>query len=286
MNVLIIGKDSYIGNHIDEWLRAKGWNVNQLDVLTDEWKSYDYSKYDAVVHVAGIVHKPNCKDWSLYKSVNADMPISIASMAKKQGRTKSYVYFSTMAVYGLEKRLRPTLIYKNTPLFPISMYGKSKLMAEEGLFKLQDESFNIICVRPPSVYGKGCKGNYISGFTKFVKSLPFFPVAFLHVKQSVLYIDNLCEFIYLVLCNNSQGVYCPQDPCSVNAVNILDAIADGIKVKRHHSRLLGIGIHLLGFLPIVKKAYGGIEYSTELSDLFDGKYQMIPFREGIRRTLA
>ena len=85
MKVLIIGKNSYIGNHIDEWLSKEGWHVIQLDVLTDDWKTYDYSGYDAIVHVAGIVHQPKCKDWGLYKRVNTDMPITIATMAKEQG---------------------------------------------------------------------------------------------------------------------------------------------------------------------------------------------------------
>ena len=66
MKILIIGKDSYIGNHIDEWLTSKGHQVNQLDVLTDEWKSFDYSPYDSIVHVAGIVHRPDCNDWDFF----------------------------------------------------------------------------------------------------------------------------------------------------------------------------------------------------------------------------
>ena len=104
MNILIIGKDSYIGNHIDEWLSQYGHTVTQLDVLTDVWKSFDYSSYDAIVHVAGIVHRPQCNDWDLYKSVNCDMPLAIATMAKAHG-VKTYVYFSTMGVYDAKKSL-------------------------------------------------------------------------------------------------------------------------------------------------------------------------------------
>ena len=112
MKILIIGKTSYIGNHIDEWLSKHGHQVLQLDVLNDEWKTYVYSSYDAIVHVAGIVHQPNCQDWELYKRVNTDMPIQIATMAKKQG-VKQYVFFSTMGVYGVGKRLLPTVVDEN-----------------------------------------------------------------------------------------------------------------------------------------------------------------------------
>ena len=125
--VLIIGKDSYIGNSIDRWLTSKGFIVRQLDTLTDEWKKCDYSGIDAIVHVAGIVHQPQCNDWELYKRVNAEMPFLIASRAKEAG-VKQYVFFSTMGVYGKVKRLSPVIIDENTPLQPKGMYGKSKLM--------------------------------------------------------------------------------------------------------------------------------------------------------------
>ena len=187
MRVLVIGKDSYIGNHIDKWLSDRGCTVSQLDVLTEDWKSFDYSCYDSIVHVAGIVHQPHCQDWELYKTVNADMPVAIANKAKEAG-VKQYVFFSTMGVYGVDKKLTPNIIDSNTPLIPNDMYGKSKLMAEEGLRKLQDIQFKVVCVRPPSVYGKGCRGGYISGFASVVKLLPVIPYAYDNVKQSFIYI--------------------------------------------------------------------------------------------------
>lgn len=152
--ILIIGKNSYIGNHIDQWLTAKGHHVEQLDVLTDKWKTYDYSSFDAIVHVAGIVHQPECQDWELYKRVNTDRPIAIATMAKEHG-VKQYVFFSTMGVYGIEKQLKPTVIGANTILRAEGMYGKSKLLAEEGLRVLQDEIFQVAVARPPTSGRRG-----------------------------------------------------------------------------------------------------------------------------------
>ena len=167
MKILIVGKNSYIGNHIDQWLSERKCEVSQLDALLDGWQNYDYSGYDAIVHVAGIVHQPQCRDWELYRRVNAEMPVEIAKRAKRCG-VKKYIFLSTMGVYGAEKKLIPNVIDANTHLTPHGMYGKSKWMAEEGLRKLQDGNFNVVCVRPPSVYGKGCRGGYISGFASIV----------------------------------------------------------------------------------------------------------------------
>lgn len=285
MYILIIGKNSYIGNHIDEWLSQHGHQVEQLDVLTDEWKTFDYSPYDAIVQVAGIVHQPNCHDWELYERVNTDMPISIATMAKEQG-VKQYVFFSTMGVYGVGKKLKQNLIDDQTPLNSNSMYGKSKLMAEEGLQKLQDGTFTVAFVRPPSVYGKGCRGGYITGFTSIVRKLPVIPRAYESVKQSFIYIDNLSELVRLVIEKNLKGVFCPQDDKAVSANELLQAISYGIGKKYRSSRLLGLFVRLLSFLPIVNKAYGGIEYTRSLSDVEGINYVVVPFEEGMSRTVA
>lgn len=287
MRVLIIGKNSYIGNHIDEWLTSKGHIVVQLDVLTDEWRNFDYSPFDAIVHVAGIVHRPDCRDWNLYKRVNTDMPIEIAKTAKSQG-VKQYVYFSTMGVYDSCKKFKTSLIDENTPLIhdSSSLYAKSKLLAEDGLKQLQDAAFDVAIVRPPSVYGKGCKGGYISGFTKIVKLLPIIPRAYLDGRQSFVYIDNLSECVRIVLENRFGGVFCPQDDEIPNANELFEAIANGLGKKYRDSKILGLCMRLVSFIPLVKKAYGGIGYSQSLSQIKGFNYQVVPFKEGMRRTVS
>lgn len=284
MNILIIGKHSYIGNHIDEWLTKYGHSVEQLDVLTEDWKTVNYSKHEAIVHVAGIVHHPDCKDWELYKHVNTDMPIGIATLAKAQG-VKSYVFFSTMGVYGIGKMLRPNMVDENTPLNSESLYGKSKRLAEEGLNQLDDGIFSVVSVRPPSVYGKGCKGGYITGFTSIARNLPVIPMAYTDVKQSFIYIDNLCEFVRLVIENHLHGGFCPQDEKSVSANELLGAICKGIGKKYRESVLLGLCLRLISFIPLVNKAYGGVEYSRSLSDVKGLNYIVVPFDEGMKRTV-
>lgn len=285
MKILIVGKKSYIGDHIDEWLSSRDMVVNQLDVLTDEWKTFDYSSYDSIVHVAGIVHRPDCDDWDLFKRVNAEMPISIATMAKEQG-VKQYVFISTMGVYGVDKSLRPNIIDNCTPLNANSMYGKSKKMAEEGLFNLQDEAFNVVVVRPPSVYGKGCRGGYITGFTTIAQKLPIIPRAYENVKQSFIYIDNLSELVRLVIEKKLNGVFCPQDDRALCASELLRILSGGIGKKYRSSWLLGQGVRLLHFIPIVKKAFGGVEYSPELSSIKDVDYVVVPIEEGMKRTVS
>lgn len=289
--ILIVGKNSYIGNHIDKWLSARGHQVCQLDTLTEEWKTYDYSPFDAIVYVAGIVHQPDCMDWKLYKTVNTDMPIIIATRyknAKKliKGGKCFYVYFSTMGVYGISKHLYTNIVDEHTPLMPTSIYGKSKLMAEQGLSQLQDETFDVTFIRPPSVYGKGCRGNYITRFTSIIRWLPIIPRAYQNSRQSFIYIDNLCECVRIIIDQHLSGIFCPQDDEIPNANELFKAIAVGIGCKYHDSRILGIMMKAVSFIPLVQKVYGGIEYSRSVSNIPGFSYVVVPFKEGIRRTVS
>ena len=286
MKICIIGRNSYIGNHIDEWLTKYGHEVFQLDVLTEDWKSFDYSGWDTIVHVAGIVHQPNCLDAQLYTQVNTEMPIYIAEKFKKSRTSKSaFVFLSTMAVFGVSKRLGRNVIHEDTPTSPTGLYGKSKLGAEEGLLPLQDEQFDVIIVRPPNVYGKGCRGGYIKGFEKVVKKLPMIPSAFTNVKQSVIYIDNLCEFIRLAIDQGRKGIFMPQDNYAVSAVDICTAIAKGIGKKPHISAIFGGVVRLISFIPLIQKAYGGVEYDMKLSQIEGMNYVCVSFEDAMVRTI-
>lgn len=308
MKILIIGKNSYIGNHIDEWLTKYGHEVEQLDVLTEDWKTYDYSPYDAIVHVAGIVHRPDCQDWELYYDVNTVMPVQIAKLFKdsqtkdEERKTKTYVFLSTMGVYDAGKKLGASVVDENTPLLNEgnSMYGKSKVLAEEGLLTLatndegrKTKDFNVAIVRPPSVYGKGCKGGYITGFKKIASMLPIIPRAYENACQSFIYIDNLSECVRLIVENHLSGAFCPQDDETPNANRLLEVICKGMGKKYYSSRILGWFLEKVngswlmvnGWIPLVKKAYGGIEYSRKLSDIPGMDYVVVPFEEGMKRTI-
>ena len=292
MKVCIIGKNSYIGSHLDGWLSQNGHEVFQLDVLTEDWKEFDYSNFDAVVHVAGIVHRPDCQDWNLYHDVNTLMPVQIASRFKEQssssnGSRKTYLFFSTMGVYDAGKKLGASVVDEHTPILVEgnSMYGKSKAMAEIELAKLQDGTFDVAFVRPPSVYGKGCRGGYITGFKKIAQILPIIPRAYEDACQSFIYIDNLCECVRLIVENHLSGAFCPQDDEIPSANRLLEVICKGIRKTYHSSRVLGYCLELFSFIPLVKKAYGGISYSRTLSDIPGYDYVVVPFEEGMKRTV-
>lgn len=283
---LIIGQNSYIGNKTKEWLESSDSSVrvDKLEVRSDAWKTFDYSKYDAIIHAAGIVHRPDCQDWALYKKVNADIPVGIATLAKSQG-VKTFVFISTMAVYGVGKKLCCNKISNDTVPHPQGMYGESKWLGEQGLRQLQDTTFNVVIIRPPMVYGVGCRASYIGRFASMTRRIPVMPQAYLSAKTGFVYIDNLTELIRLSIVNHLHGAFCPQDDETMSACGLVDLLAECMGKKMMTSRFLGLFIPLISFIPLVKKAYGGVEYDESLSAIEHVDYRIVSFRDAMHRTI-
>jgi len=276
--ILITGAGSYIGVSFENYLKQfDGYSVNVVDMQSDDWESKSFEGYSAVFHVAGIAHiKETEQNRDLYYKVNRDLAIKTAEKAKNDG-VKQFVFLSTMSVYGLNQGV----ITKDTAKNPTNAYGKSKLMAEEKISELGDESFTVSVVRPPMVYGKGCKGNFNS-VVKLASKSPIFPS--LKNQRSMIHIDNLCEFIRMIIEDKVDGEFCPQNREYVNTTNLARLIAKNKGKKVWFSRLAGILVMILRpFAGILQKAFGTLIYKD--TEQFDFKYCVVDFDESVNKSL-
>jgi len=259
-SILITGSDSYIGTSFENYVKKRNpdYVIDTADVRDDSWQQTDFSKYDAVFHVAAIVHKKQKPDMEqLYMKVNCDLPLKIASMAKEQG-TGQFVFMSSMSVYGITTGV----ISDKTKPGPKTFYGSSKLKAEKGLNKLQSEDFNVAVLRPPMVYGSGCRGNYAS-LIDFAEKSPIFPD--FSNKRSMVHIDNLCASVESIIKENKKGLFFPQDPEYVCTSDMVADIAASLGRKMHRTRVFNPAIKLL--MPhagVLKKVFGDLIYEKNL----------------------
>jgi UDP-glucose 4-epimerase len=184
------------------------------------------------------------------------LAVEVANKSKTDG-VKQFIFLSSMSVYGMESGV----ITKNTIPNPKSHYGKSKLQAEEKITALGDETFKVAIVRPPMVYGKDCKGNFQT-VVKIVKKSPVFPKV--DNKRSMIYIETLCEYVFLYIENEASGIYLPQNEEYMNTTEMAKNIAVSFNKKIYASVLLGIVVKMfLPFVKVLKKAFGTLVYDKE-----------------------
>lgn len=279
--VLIIGKNSYIGKSLKTWLDnyPQQYSTDIVGARNGLWKNADFTKYEVVIDLAGIAHINNITKVMkpVFYSVNRDLSIEIAAWAKGHG-IKYFVLFSSMNVYGdfcdnLSDR-------KNTN--PTSFYGESKLQGDLGVQKLEDDEFNVAIIRPPFVYGKGCTGNY-NIISKIAKKTPVFPTY--RNKKSMIYIDNLCEFVRLVIENESKGVFTPQNRELISISELVREIAKSNNHKIIFTGLFNWMIKPMCFLTRqARKAFADDCYAVSISDYFGFRYSLVPFADSIRIT--
>ncbi|HFU4077951.1 TPA: NAD-dependent epimerase/dehydratase family protein [Streptococcus suis] len=276
-NILITGKNSYIGTSLENWLMREPdqYKVDTVDMKDGSWKEKDFSSYDVVFHVAGIAHIKETDDHqNLYYKVNRDLAYETAQKAKQDG-VEQFVFLSSMSVYGVENGV----IDKNTPLNPNSAYGRSKIEAEQLINKLQDDSFTVATVRPPMVYGKGCRGNYprLVGLTL---KTPIFPKV--DNKRSMIYIDNFSEFVKQLIYNRSGGLFFPQNAEYVNTSEMVRLIAEAHGKKIVMTKLFNPLLRLLN-VSTVNKVFGDLVYDMSMSD-YERDYRVCGFRDSIKAT--
>lgn len=279
--ILITGIGSYIGSHIEEWLKQtpSQYYIESVGTINSEWKYKDFSFFDVVIDVAGIAHINITDDMEdLFYSINRDMTVDICKTAKDAG-VKQFIFLSSMNVYGDNCGVISDIDKVN----PSSFYGDSKLQADNIIQKMNEATFSVVSVRPPAIYGKGCKGNYPL-LVKYGKILPLFP----NYRQykSLIYIDNLCEFIKLLIDNNSNGIYCPQNAEYTSTSQIVKTVAEFSKHKMWFTRMFNPLVWLaIKTIRFAQRAFDMDAYDLSISNYFGGKYNVVSFCESIKRTL-
>ncbi|MCM1325842.1 MAG: glycosyltransferase [Bacteroidales bacterium] len=291
--VLITGAGSYIGTSFESWAKEHypvNFSVDTVDMRDADWRKKDFSSYDVVFHVAGIAHadvgKVSEEEKKNYYAVNTDLAIEAAQKAKAEG-VKQFIFMSSMIVYGDSAPYgKEKVINENTAPTPANFYGDSKWQADKGVRALASEDFRVAVLRPPMIYGEGSKGNY-PVLVKLAKTLPIFP----NVKncRSMLYIDNLCEFLCKLMLSGQGGVYFPQNKEYTETSEMVKQIAEAADKKLWVTGWLNPAVIVGSYMPgkisgLVNKAFGNASYTQKLSTYEGLDYQKTSLKESIKQT--
>lgn len=282
--ILITGLHSFIGQTVTNYLSRfpEDFHTSAITLRSSPWQSESFRGFDTLFHAAGIAHdSTRSADKDSYYRVNSQLAFDTAHKAKSDG-VKQFIFMSSSIVYGSSAPIGHTkLITRDTPVNPESYYGDSKVRAEEMLNALNDDSFRVCILRCPMIYGKGCKGNYRL-LSKIAKTFPVFPRV--QNCRSMLYSENLAEFVKLIITNHEHGIFWPQNTEYSNTSELVKMIAEAHNKKIFLIRGFEWPLRLMAkFTGLVNKAFGSLAYDMPLSE-YSQNYRLYTLRESITHT--
>ena len=284
IKVIITGAGSYVGESVRRYILSTSFDfqIDAVDTMNDAWKEADFSKYIVVYHVAGIAHvNADPKMEALYYKVNRDLTVEVARAAKAAG-VKQFIFMSSQIVFHESQSLKSEVLTADTKENPNGFYGDSKLQAEKGLHELECDAFKVCILRPPMIYGPNSKGNF-PRLVKLAQKTPLFPAW--HNKRSMLYIDNLAEFVKQAILRELSGTFYPQNRELADTVEIIRYFAKANGHKVWITRLLNPFVWLGSFiLQPINKMFATYYYDPEMSKV-DFDYQLVSFEESLKQMV-
>ena len=281
--ILITGAGSYVGESVKKYMLAHGdYQIDAVDTMGDNWKKADYTQYDVVYHVAGIAHvNADPKKEALYYKANRDLTIEVAKYAKAAG-VKQFIFMSSQIVFHESQSLKSEVLTAETKENPNGFYGDSKLQAEKGLYELECDTFKVCILRPPMIYGPNSKGNF-PRLVKLAHKTPIFPAW--HNKRSMLYIDNLAEFVKQAVERELSGIFYPQNLELADTVEIIRFFAKSAGHNVWITKLLNPFVWLGSFvLQPINKMFATYYYDPKMSKM-DFDYQLVSFEESLKKVV-
>jgi nucleoside-diphosphate-sugar epimerase len=169
--VLLTGADGYIGVRLGDHLLRAGFDVVGLDsglhrvgwlypstdlrpaIITKDVRRVeldDLAGYDAVVHLGELSNDPLGElDPQVTYRINHEGTVRLAELAKEAGVGR-FVQMSSCSVYGVSGD-RPST--EDDPVEPLTAYARCKVLVEEAVGALADDSFSPVFLRNATVYG-------------------------------------------------------------------------------------------------------------------------------------
>ena len=168
MNILVLGGCGYIGSVLIQKLIEN--KKNKITVIDTQWfgnyliknsriknlkkdirdiKNISFKNINTIIHLANIANDPAVElDPQLSWEVNTLSTKFLIEKAIKN-KVKKIIFASSGSVYGIKKEKKVT---ENLDLEPISVYNKTKMIAERVLFSYKDK-IKVFCIRPATVCG-------------------------------------------------------------------------------------------------------------------------------------
>lgn len=282
MKIIVTGISGFIGSRFLELCDCSEFEIVPVSLRNIDISNIDFEGINAIVHLAGLAEQKKTTLESDIIQVNTNVTIELARAAKQAG-VNHFVFMSSIKVYGDNH----TTINEKTICQPgDDVYGKSKLMAEEKLLQLSDIDFVVSILRSPVVYGPNVKGNILR-LLKLSDSSLFLPFGGINNKRSMVFVDNVVEFIFRLLKKPLNDVFLVADSKPVSTTEMVLTIRQNLGLK---SRLWEIPNFFLKVLKklsasVYSRLFESMEVNPDWSFAMTGYSPNYSFEEGMKITV-
>ena len=204
MKLLVTGGTGFLGRNIVPKL-SNMYDVTLCGISDNDNIKVNLAKevpvllerYDVVFHAAGKAHviPKTAEDIKSFYDINLQGTKNLCEALERSGLPKSFIFVSTVAVYGCDKGEN---IDENHPLNGTSPYALSKIQAEQFL-REWCKKHNVILgiIRPSLIAGPNPPGN-LGAMISGIKSGMYLRIGGGKARKSILMVNDIPRLIGLL----------------------------------------------------------------------------------------
>lgn len=218
-NVVITGSSGFIGSKLVKCFEDNGWLVHRfpsisheislINDVVDNFFSALNDKVDLIVHCAGVLNSKFPEQFVIDSNVNFTTVLAANYLSRNPNG--HFIFLSSFSVFEASEQV----INSNSLSAPSSLYGISKMLAEEALYELtkMHPSASILSLRPPVVFGSGHK-SFLRFIDIFVERGFPLPLKGFDIKRAMVSLEDLANFIVEMSSGLQVGFNVMVPPCS------------------------------------------------------------------------
>ncbi|MDA9311407.1 NAD-dependent epimerase/dehydratase family protein [Polaribacter sp.] len=258
MKIAITGVTGFVGQNLARYLsdidilgisrEAKGLNISYPELSLNI-----FNEQKAFIHLAGKAHDlKKTSDDAAYFEVNTELTKRLFDQFLKSD-CETFIYMSSVKAVVDQA---DGILTENVKPNPITVYGKSKLAAEEYILsKKSQKDKRVYILRPCMIHGPNNKGNLNLLYSFVSKGIPY-PFGRYSNSRSFVSVENLCFIINELMDNDkiASGIYNVADDESISTIDLVKLISEVLGKPNRILKLPKLFISFLAkigdFLPI------------------------------------
>jgi UDP-glucose 4-epimerase len=278
-NILVVGKNSYVGEFLCQHFSAKGATVvavgssdcNFLDSHSVQALFKSFGEKAFTIIFLAVVNKTVDNSYSAFLD-NVQMVWNLVSGAR-DANVESFVYISSVDVYGRAPKLPMS---ETTSLNPDTWYGLSKSTSEWIVREEVGSKFPTCLLRIPGIFGRSRNDRSVIG--RLIATIQKEGKAYIHgdgkLLRDYVFAPDLCQVVERLITRKASGTFNVATGTSVSLLQILEAIREafGIEFEVVH-------------LPANAERSFDMRYDTSRLSAVIGKFDFSPLSAGIRSYL-